>query len=187
MNLFVSTNLILASAEMEPRLFDLDFQLLADSVLMLLAVIALFFALSYFLFNPARELLKKRQDKIQGELEDAKENREQAHVLKQDYEVKLRDINKEAEAILSDTRKKAMENEARIVAEAKEEAARIIARANTEAELEKKKITDDVKKEMVTVASALAEKVIATSMDSKIQDRLVEETLKEIGDGTWLS
>ena len=80
-----------------------------------------------------------------------------------------------------------MENEARIVAEAKEEAARIIAHANTEAELEKKKITDDVKKEMITVASALAEKVIGTSMDSSIQDRLVEETLKEIGDGTWLS
>lgn len=187
MNLLVSTNLIMASAEMEPRLFDLDFQLLSDSILTLLAVIVLFLALSYLLFNPARAFLKKRQDKIAGELDEAKSNQEQAIALKQDYEAKLRDINKEAEAILSETRKKARDNEARIVAEAKEEAARIIERANTEAELEKKKITDDVKKEMITVASALAEKVIATSMDLNIQDRLVDETLKEIGDGTWLS
>lgn len=187
MNLFVSTNQLLASAEMDPRLFDLDFQLLSDSILTLLAVLVLFLALSYFLFNPARAFLKKRQDKIAAELDEAKTNQEQAIALKQDYENKLHNINKEAEAILSDTRKKAMENEARIVAQAKEEAARIIAHANAEAELEKKRITDDVKKEMVTVAAVLAEKVVGVSMDATIQGRLVDETLKEIGESTWLS
>ena len=44
--------------------------------------------------------------------------------MKQDYEQRLRDINKEAEAILSEARKKAMDNEAAIIAQAKEEAAR---------------------------------------------------------------
>ena len=187
MNLFVSKGFMLASAKMEPRLFDLDFQLLSDSILTLLAVLALFFLLSYLLFNPAREFLKKRQDKIKDELEDAKTNQDQALALKQEYELKLREINKEAEAILSDTRKKAMDNEASIVAKAKEEAARIIARANTEAELEKKKIMDDVKKEMISVASVMAQKVIGTAMKESIQDNLVTDTLKEIGDGTWLS
>jgi len=56
-----------------------------------------------------------------------------------------------------------------------------------EAELEKQKITDDVKKEMISVASVLAEKAVGESMDHAIQERLVDETLKEIGDGTWLS
>ncbi|MDD6201882.1 MAG: F0F1 ATP synthase subunit B [Lachnospiraceae bacterium] len=170
---------------MEPRLFNLDFQLLSDAVLMLIAVLVLFFLLSYLFFNPARAFLQKRQEKIKAELDDAKENQDQAYALKQDYEQRLRDINKEAEAILSEARKKAMDNEAAIIAQAKEEAARIIARANTEAELEKKKIADDVKKEMISVACAVAEKAIGTSMDASIQDRLVDETLKEIGDSTW--
>lgn len=187
MNLFISKGFMLASAKMEQRLFDLDFQLLSDSILTLLAVITLFFLLSYLLFNPAREFLKKRQDKIKDELNDAKTNQDQALALKQEYELKLREINKEAETILSDTRKKAMNNEASIVAYAKEEAARIIARANTEAELEKKKITDDVKKEMISIASVMAQKVIGTAMNGSIQDNLVTDTLKEIGDGTWLS
>jgi len=120
-------------------------------------------------------------------LEDAKSNQEEAAALKQEYEAKLRDINKEAEAILSETRKKALDNEAKIIAKAKEDAAAIIERAHVEAELEKKKITDDVKKEMISVAAVLAEKAVGASMDHAIQDRLVEETLKEIGDGTWLS
>ena len=42
------------------RLFDLDWQLLADSCLMIIAIFVLFLALSYFLFNPARKFLKRR-------------------------------------------------------------------------------------------------------------------------------
>ena len=187
MNTLVGSRFILATDGMEPYLFDLTPQLLSDSILTLLAVIALFFCLSYFLFNPAREMLRKRSEKIQGELEDAKNNQEAAEALKLEYESKLKDINKEAEAILSEARKKAMDNESKIVAKAKEDAAAIIDRAHVEAELEKQKITDDVKKEMISVASVLAEKAVGESMDHAIQDRLVDETLKEIGDGTWLS
>ena len=98
----------------------------------------------------------------------------EAAALKQEYEAKLRDINKEAEAILSETRKKAMDNEAKIIAKAKEDAAAIIERAHVEAELEKKKITDDVKKEMISVAAVLAQKAVGASMDYTIQDRLVD-------------
>ena len=73
------------------------------------------------------------------------------------------------------------------MAKAKEEARGIVERANTEAELEKQRVADDVKKEMITVASVMAEKVIGEKMDAEVQDRLVEDTLKEIGDSTWLS
>ena len=68
---------------------------------------------------------------------------------------------------------------------AKEEAARMLARANAQIELERKKAADDMKKEMIQVASLMAQKVVAGSMDREIQDSLVEETLKEIGDQTW--
>ena len=73
------------------------------------------------------------------------------------------------------------------MAKAKEDARGIIERANTEAELEKQRVADDVKKEMINVASAMAKKVIGDNMDVNVQDRLVEDTLKEIGDGTWQS
>lgn len=178
---------LLTADTMEPRLFDLDFQLLADSLLSIIAVFVLFFALSYFLFNPARAFLKKRQDKIRDELEEAKTSQEEAAALKKEYEDKLANINKEADEILSATRKKAMANESRIEAEAKDEAARIVSRARVEAELEKKKMADDVKKEMVSLASVLAGKVVGSSIDASVQDGLIDETLKEIGDSTWLS
>lgn len=169
------------------RLFDLDMQLLADACLTLIAVFVLFLCLSYFLFNPARKMLATRKEKIKNDLDTALTDKQDAAALKAEYEEKLRNIDKEAEEILSESRKKALITESKIVAEAKEEAARIIARANTEAELQKKKMADDVKNEMISIASVMAGKVVSASIDTTIQSSLVNETLKEIGESTWLS
>ena len=172
---------------MEPRVFDLDFQLLADSALMIIAVFALFLVASYFLFNPVRDMMNKRTEKIKGELDDAAKNQADAAALKEEYEGKLKEVDKEAEQILSDARKRALENENRIVANAKEEAAAIIERARTEAQLEKQKAADDVKREMVVLASLMAGKVVKASIDTTVQESLIDDTLKEIGESTWQS
>ncbi len=172
---------------MEPRLFNLDLQLITDAALMIIAVFVLFLAASYFLFNPVREMLAKRREKIKNELDSAAKDREDAAQLRLQYEEKLKNINKEAEEILSDARKRGLDNENKIVAEAKEEAARIIDRARVEAELEKQKAADDVKREMVVLASMMAGKVVKASIDTTIQESLINETLKEIGESTWQS
>lgn len=179
--------ILLTQGQSMERLFDLDVQLIADSVLTIIAIFALYVAFSYFLFEPVKKVLKNRQDKIKSELDEAQTNMEQAQSLKAEYEEKLKEINKEREEILSEARKNALKNEAEIIAKAKEEAARIMEKAHTEAMLEKQKLADDVKKEMITVASVMAGKVVAAGMNTQIQEQLIDETLKEIGDSTWLS
>ena len=169
------------------RLFDLDMQLVHDVILLAIAVFFLFLAMSYLLFNPVRKMLEDRKLKIRTELDDAAADKNDAAELKAQYEEKLKGIDKEAEAILSEARQKALHNEAKIVEEAKEEAARIIARANEEALLEKKRVVDEMKQEMIAVAAAMASKVISANIDINIQNQLVDETIKEMGDSTWLS
>lgn len=189
MQTILSAGIMLAETEGSgmTRLFNLDFQLITDSVITMIAIFVLFLFLSHFLFNPARKMLAKRSEKIAGDLESAKQDKEDAEVMKAEYEEKLKNVEKEAESILADARKRGLENESRIVAKAKEEAAAILERARTEAELEKQKAADDVKKEMITVASAMASKFVAASMDASAQNRLIDETLKEMGESTWLS
>ena len=187
MNTIINANLVLAETVEMERLFDLDIQLGHDTVLMMIAVFALFLIASHLLFNPVRDMLQKRQEKIKSELDNAAKDMADAKALKADYEARLKDIDKEAETILSEARKKALANESKIVAEAKEEATRIIERANVEAELEKKKAADEVKREMVVLASLMAGKVVNAAIDTTVQDSLIEETLNEMGDSTWLS
>ncbi len=184
MKALVSLTLITATT-MEPRLFDLDFQLLNDSILSIIAIFFLVLMLSKTLFNPVRKMLEERKEKIKIEIETTELNKSEAVKLKQEYEEKLKHVEAEAEEIRSDARRKALDNEARIIQEAKEESARIMMQTKKEVELEKKKMADDVKKQMISVATAMAGKVIAASIDQQEQDALLEDTLKEIGDKTW--
>ena len=167
------------------RLIGFDPQLLHDAVLTGINIFILFFACSYLLFNPAREVLEKRRKKIADELELAAADKDNAAAMKAEYEAKIREVNKEAENILEAARKKAKVREAEMLDEAKAEAARIIERANREVELEKKKALDDMKQQIVDIASLLAAKAVGHSIDVKIQDALIDETLKEMGESTW--
>ena len=178
---------VLLSSEGMERLFDLDLQLLHDAVITAVAVFVLFLAMSYLLFKPTRELLKKRQERIQSDLDSAKQDKDDALKLKNEYESKMAGAQKEADDVLSAARQKAIKNEEQIVAAAKEEAAGIIRQAHNEAELEKQKAQDEVKTQIIDVASLMAGKVVAANIDTKIQESLVEETLKEVGESTWQS
>ena len=184
MKALVSLTLITATT-MKPRLFDLDFQLLNDAFLSIIAVFFLVLFLSKVLFNPARKMLEDRKEKIRIEIETTELNKIEATGLKHEYEDRLEHVEVEAEEIMSNARRKALDNEARIIQEAKEESARIMKYTKTEVELEKKKMADDVKKQMISVATAMAGKVVSTSIDKNTQDALLEDTLKEIGDKTW--
>ena len=53
--------------------------------------------------------------------------------------------------------------------------------------MEKKKAMDDVKQEIVNIATLMAQKAVGQAIDIKIQDALIDETLKEMGESTWQS
>ena len=169
------------------RLIGFDPQLLFESFFTALNIFILFFGLSYLLFDPVRNVLEIRRQKIAGELAQAADDKKSAAAMKAEYEAKLKDVSKEADAILEEARRKAKVRENEIVEEARAEAARIVERANREVELEKKKALDDMKQEIVSIASLMAGKVVAASIDTTIQDTLIDETLKEMGESTWQS
>lgn len=184
MNFLGNTFVALAD---DGRLFGLDYQLLLDALITAFNVFLLFILLSYILFNPVKNMLKKRQDKITSDRETAEADKKSACELKAEYEERLAQVEKEADSILSEAKKVAMHNEQKIVDEAKQEAARIVARANTEAELEKKKCADEVKQQIIAVAQLMASKMVAKSFDEADSDALIEQTLNEMGENTWLS
>lgn len=179
--------ILLTQGQSMERLFDLDVQLIADSVLTIIAIFALYLAFGYFLFDPVKEVLKNRQDMIKAKLEEAGSSMEQANALRAEYENRLREIDREREEILRKARISALQNEDEILARGKEEAARIMERARTEAALQKRKAADDVKKEIILAASLMAGKVTANAMNAKIQEQLLDAALKEIGESTWLN
>ena len=168
-------------------IFGLDPQLLVDSAITILAMFFVFLLLSYLLFNPARNLMEKRQEGIREQMETAAREKQDAIQFKAEYDEKIKNVQKETDEILSEARKKALKKESVMLEEAREEAAQIVARANREVELEKSKVKDEMKQEIVHVASAMAGKIVASSLDESKQSQLLADTLEEMGDETWLS
>ncbi len=171
----------------EGHIFEISPQLISDVLIQGIAIFVLFIFLSYVLFEPVKKVLNNRTEKIKKDIEDAKKDKVDAAALKEEYDEKLKAIDKEREEILAGARKKAMKRENEIVEEANAEAERIIKRANAEIELEKSKVSDDMRKEIVRVATAMAAKIMEQQIDESRQDALIEETLKEMGGSTWLS
>lgn len=170
---------------MDPRIFGLDAQTLFDTSITLVAMLVLFIALSYLLFNPARKMLEKRKEFIQSQLDEAAGAKQDAITMKEEYDSKIAGVEDESAAMLAEARKKAKAREAEIVAEAQDEAHRIKTRAEKDVALEKEKVRDEVKQEMVQVAALMAGKFVEQSMDEATQAGLIDETLKEMGDDTW--
>lgn len=169
---------------MDGRLFGLDAQLLFDALVMFIFIMLLYVILSKLFFKPVRAFLEKRQEGIDKAHEEALENRRKAEELKAVYEEKLKEVNKEAENLMSVSRRQALKKQEEIVAGAKSRAAVILSQAQDEALAEKLAVKDDVKHQMAEIAGLLASEFV--SADDKFrQAMLVEEALKEMGGDAW--
>lgn len=167
------------------RIIGFDAQLLFDSAVAALAVLILFAALSYLIFNPAKKVLSDRRARILSDITLAKQDKEAASAFKTEYEMRLKEVEKEAAHILEETRKKAKLLEEEIIASAKDEAIRMKDRASREIELDKKKAMDEIRGELVTLSALIAQKAVQNSMDVQVSSYLIDDTLREIGKSTW--
>lgn len=167
------------------RLLGFDPQLLFDSAVTAVNVLILFFVLSYFLFNPVKNFLEKRREKIAGDLDRAAGLEKKAQELKAEYEGKLRKAEWEAERILEEADKRGKQYQAELVHEAKAECARLRSRAEKEIELQKLQALDEMKKEVVGLAAQMSMQLMAGLVDAKAEELLLERTLKEMGEIRW--
>ena len=106
---------------MEGKILVLNLDMVFEILIQLANTFILIFVLSKFLYNPVVKILNKRQEKISNDIKETNKNNEKAKLLKDEYEEKLNSIKKEADVILEEARKKALDSEALIMKEARDE------------------------------------------------------------------
>ncbi len=169
------------------RVLGFDLQTIIQIGIQAVAVLILFYFLGRLVFNPVREILQKREEEIKSTFDKIERDTHDVNVLKEDYENRIKDIKAEADKILSSAHTKAIAREDEIVKEAQEEAGRIMQRAHVEIEREREQMNDEIRKEIVDVATLMASKFIKAALDDEQQRVLINEALSEMGDETWKS
>lgn len=171
---------------MSSKIIEFSMQTGWEWFVQLLALFLIIAILAKLLFKPVGEFLDKRQAMIAAEVNGATNAKKDAESLKKDYQGKLVNIEAEASEILKQARTKALAREEEIINEAKKEAETIKEKAFKDIELEKERVQSEMKQEMIEVATLMASKFVAESMNADKQNALVDEMIKEMGDVQWL-
>ena len=169
---------------MEDRLFGLDVQLLFDAFVLFVVIMIMYAIMSRLFFKPVRAFLEQRKQAVAADRDEAQQLQEAAEVSKAAYEEKLKAVHKEAEEILSASRKAAMKQQDAIIDQS--EASAIMEQADRETVSEKQRIKADVRKEMCGLALAMTGR-FADHADPQRGEALLEEALKEMGGEAWLN
>ena len=139
-----------------------------------------FFILAKFGFPVLTDMVRKRQERIEKSLEDAREIEARMAAWKVEQAQMLEDARKQQAVIL----KEATETKARIVADAKAqakaEADKLLAEAKTQIAAEKESALRDVRKEIALLSVQVAEKVLRNELSEEgsqraLIDKLVDE------------
>lgn len=131
-------------------------------------------------WQKATASLDTRADEIRRRLEEAQNLREEAQAAKANYQRLQRDALKEAEAILAHAREEAKrmreDGESKLEASlARREQLAVEKIAAAEA-----KALQEVREQMVDLAVAATQQLIASNIDDKVRSRLVDDAVSEI-------
>lgn len=175
---------LLQSAPQE-ALFRLDIHTVISFGIQIVSVAVLFIVLTKLLHKPVTEFLKKREERIENDLQNAEDEKAKAGALRIEYETKVREIEREKEEVLSEARRSSAERAKEIEAAAKSEADSIRARAQKDLELEQERAKAEVKQAIIDCSSVMVAKFLTRTMDAELQEQLFNETVAELEDVAW--
>jgi len=167
------------------RPFGLDTQTLVAIVANLVNVGILAFVLSRMLYKPVREILRKRTERIQGQLAQAAEDMEKAAELRSQYEQKIGEVQREREEILGEARKLAAESSQRLLAEARKDADAIRSRASANVDMEWERAESEMRNAIIEVSAVMAEKFVKLAINKETHDKLFDETMAGLEGTSW--
>lgn len=168
----------LAAQEGGSELFTIDVGLVIWTWVLFLLTL---FLLAWKVFPMISGGLEERQAKIQGAIDEAREDREEARRLLEEQKEKLNEARREAQEIIEEGREAGEHLRKEILEEAREEQEKMLQRARREIERERDQLMDEVRREAADVAVRAAERLMRTRLDRERDRELVREYVSEIG------
>jgi len=127
------------------------------------------------------KLYRDRRAGIQGKLEQAEKEREEAEQLLEQYRERLTAAEDETQRILEEARTNAERVRRDLLAKAETDAGRELERARQAIRAERDQAIRQLRNEVGTLAVELATRVVGDSLDRERQLRLVDQYIDELG------
>ena len=149
-------------------------------VVQLLALIVVIVIVMVLLFKPVKKTLTKRNDFIEQQILQAKENNVLSEQNKVQSEQEIIAARKRSSEIIETANKSAEANKAQMLLETQESIKKMKLNAEEEIQKAKQEALDDVHNEIVNVALDASKELLQREINEKDSSKFVEDFLKEV-------
>lgn len=154
-----------------------------DMLAQLIIFIVLLVLLKKFAWGPIMNMMKERETHIASEIETAEKNRQEAERMAKEAQEELKNTRNEAQQIIENAKQTAKEQEQAILQSARAEAERLKESALQEIQQEKENAVQALQDQVAALSVKIASKVIEKELSEQDQEKLINEYLKEVGEG----
>jgi len=156
---------------------------IGDILYQLAIFLLLLFLLRKFAFDKLLGVMKKREDHITSEIESAEKSHQEAKQLIEQQTQLLKEARQEAQGLIENAKKIAEEQKNTIIDTAKQEADRLKESAKKEINQEKEQAVAALREQVASLSVLVASKVIEKELNEQDQQKLINEYIKEVGEG----
>ena len=136
--------------------------------------------LAKFAWRPLLQALEQRQESIRKSLDDARKAQEELQRLHGESARILAEARAEADTILTRTRDDASRLRDELKMRAQAEAANVVKNAERQIEQETARALQQIRAEAVDLSVAIAAKILQRNVSKEDNQRLIEETFRQI-------
>jgi F-type H+-transporting ATPase subunit b len=142
--------------------------------------VVLLILIGKFVFPSINAMFAERRTNIEGKLDQAELDRQQAQQLLKEYQAKLDEAHAETRRLLDQARANADRLEGELRVKAEDQARRIVERAQETINVERDRALQSLRQEVGGLAVDLASRVVGESLDRDRQLRLIDQYLTEL-------
>ncbi len=136
--------------------------------------------LGRFAWRPLLEALEKRQEAIRKSLDDARQAKEELQRIHAESQRILAQARTEAGEIVSRTRTEAARFADEMKQKARSDADALVKHAERQIDLQTARAVETIRHEAVDLSIAIASKILRRDISKEDNERLIQETLKEM-------
>ncbi len=148
-------------------------------VVQLCSTLILFLLMKKLLWKSVKNFLDARAEKMQSDLAASEKAKQEAIEDRQKAAAQLNEASSRSEEIVQAAVKQAKDEKEAIIAQAGKEAAAVRTKAQEQIEAERQGMYDAMKKEMVDVALAAAEKLVGEKNGEALDRQAIDAFVKE--------
>ncbi|PRO65768.1 F0F1 ATP synthase subunit B [Alkalicoccus urumqiensis] len=153
-----------------------------NAVYQIAAFFVLLVLLKKYAFGPVMDMMEKREKHVADQIATAEKNREESEKYLKEQRDAVQGAREEAKEIVENSKKMSEQQAADIVKSARLESDRMKEAAKQEIQTEKAQAISALREQVSTLSVLVAAKVIEKELDEQEQERLIQETLREVGD-----